>query len=91
MPLPKNFVRAETLKFGIYILFPIGVLYLFNRPDLQEKLGRDQIETLAAFRVPEDKLFKLPSSMSEVREETARIRKLRHEQLEKQKAENSSA
>ncbi|KAI8909429.1 hypothetical protein DFJ77DRAFT_122025 [Powellomyces hirtus] len=91
MPLPKNFVRAETLKFGIYILFPIGVLYLFNRPDLQEKLGRDQIETLAAFRVPEDKLFKLPSSMSEVREEAARIRKLRHEQLEKQKAENSSA
>ncbi|KAJ3169705.1 hypothetical protein HDU87_000587 [Geranomyces variabilis] len=69
MPLPKNFVRMETVKFGIYILFPVGVLYLFNRPDIQDKLGRDQLDTLAAFRVPEDKLFKLPSSLDEVRAE----------------------
>ncbi|KAJ3011349.1 hypothetical protein HKX48_006879 [Thoreauomyces humboldtii] len=91
MPLPRNFVRMETFKFGLYLLFPIGVLYLYNRPDIQDRLGKDQTEALAAFRVPEEDLFKLPSSMSEVREESARIRKLRREQMEKEKLDGATA
>eukprot|EP00842_Homolaphlyctis_polyrhiza_P004035 jgi/Hompol1/4632/HPOL_003771-RA len=27
-------VTLEVFKFGLYIMFPIGVLYLYNRPDI---------------------------------------------------------
>ncbi|KAI8825711.1 uncharacterized protein EV422DRAFT_513927 [Fimicolochytrium jonesii] len=91
MPLPRNFITAETLKFGVYILFPVGVLYLFNRPDLQERLTKEQMDTINTFRVPEDQLFKLPSNMTEVREETARLRRLRQERKQQQTTETSSS
>jgi Pet100 len=29
-------VGAEMAKFFIYCFFPVGIIYLFNRPDLQQ-------------------------------------------------------
>lgn len=31
----KPGVGTEMTKFFIYCFFPVGILYLFNRPDLQ--------------------------------------------------------
>ncbi len=44
-------VGAEMSKFFIYCFFPVGILYIFNRPDLQEhpllggKLLSDKVTT----------------------------------------------
>ncbi|KND04979.1 hypothetical protein SpCBS45565_g05282 [Spizellomyces sp. 'palustris'] len=89
MPLPRNFVRTEMLKFGVYIFFPIGVLYLFNRPELQEMLSREHQQTVESFKTPEEQLFKLPKSMEEVRQETARMRQ--HFKSKRESSETNSS
>ncbi|KAI9104675.1 hypothetical protein DFS34DRAFT_645374 [Phlyctochytrium arcticum] len=73
---PRNFVRAEVLKFGIYIFFPVGTLYLFNRPELQQYFGASHVETINSFRVPEEELFKLPKDLEGVREERRRLKEV---------------
>ncbi|KAI9003124.1 hypothetical protein BC832DRAFT_92425 [Gaertneriomyces semiglobifer] len=88
MPLPRNFLRTEMLKFGVYIMFPIAALYVYNRPDIQEMLGSDHLQTVESFKIREDQLMKVPKTLSEIREEKA---KLRQQRLEAQQGLEASS
>ncbi|KAJ3075204.1 hypothetical protein HDU98_008930 [Podochytrium sp. JEL0797] len=56
-------------KFLLYIMFPVGSLYLFNRPDMQEKLLRQTSDPIhITMGVPEEDMVKnLPRTSGEAR------------------------
>ncbi|KAL3898072.1 MAG: hypothetical protein SGCHY_002984 [Lobulomycetales sp.] len=65
-------MNRELAKFAVYILFPIGTLYVYNRPELHDgPLFRDQNEAIAAFRTTStstpDGGSKLPRDMAHVK------------------------
>ncbi len=48
-------LNFEMLKFFMYCMFPVGSLYIFNRPELQESfLFRDQIQALEEMQYKPD-------------------------------------
>ncbi|ORY37020.1 hypothetical protein BCR33DRAFT_854893, partial [Rhizoclosmatium globosum] len=50
----------EMGKFLLYIMFPVGSLYLFNRPDMQDKLLRwgSEKPIHVEFGVPEEDMVR---------------------------------
>jgi hypothetical protein len=49
--------QFEMLKFSIYILFPVGVLYLYNEQDFLDKFSPSQAKTMETFRTDPKNLF----------------------------------
>ena len=62
-------LRFEMSRFLLYCLFPVGSLYIYNRPELQESfLFRDQVNTykdLKLFEEDPKALFKIPKTKEE--------------------------
>ena len=53
--MPRFNVNFEMGKFFMYCMFPVGFLYIFNRPELQESFFfRDQMKTLEEMQYKED-------------------------------------
>ncbi len=63
-------LRFEMGKFFLYCLFPVGSLYVYNRPELQESfLFRDQMHTynsMELFHEDPAKLNKVPKSQQDI-------------------------
>ncbi len=47
----------EMLKFSVYILFPVGVLFLYNEPDFLSQFPSSQRTVYDTFKTDPDKLF----------------------------------
>ncbi|KAI9344201.1 hypothetical protein DFJ73DRAFT_840477 [Zopfochytrium polystomum] len=80
-------VNREIGKFFIYIMFPIGSLYLFNRPDVHVKLfGAGPEQVARETSVPEDQMVKnVPKTHEALREQLDKMRKRRAESLDSTK------
>ncbi|KAL2919013.1 hypothetical protein HK105_201283 [Polyrhizophydium stewartii] len=82
--MPRINVNLEVIKFGLYIFFPIGVLYLQNRPDIIALFPTSQ-DTLEADRKENQKYyFKGPQSKEEIDEQFKLI--VRNAELRKKAA-----
>ncbi|KAJ3229174.1 hypothetical protein HDU81_005571 [Chytriomyces hyalinus] len=70
-------------KFLIYIMFPIGSLYLFNRPELQEKLLRSGGTPIhVEMGVPPDELVKgIPRTRAEAQAQIEAMKRAHQERL----------
>ncbi|KAI8621778.1 hypothetical protein BC830DRAFT_1163502 [Chytriomyces sp. MP71] len=73
----------EMGKFLIYIMFPVGSLYLFNRPDMQEKLlRRSSVPIHVEMGVPEEELVKnIPRTRAEAQAQIGVMKKAHQERL----------
>ncbi|KAJ3057432.1 hypothetical protein HK097_006360 [Rhizophlyctis rosea] len=81
----RNFFRHEMMKFSLYIFFPIGVLYLYNEPELLDKYWKIPGRDVQPIRSPEDQLFRIPK---DVKGEVERMKRLH---AEKQQAEGQQS
>ncbi|TPX37603.1 hypothetical protein SmJEL517_g00498 [Synchytrium microbalum] len=73
--MPKVNLSFEMMKFGIYCLFPVGTLYVYNRPEVQDFFFAGQTHALAEFMPKEADLVKVPHTMEEVNRITDAMKK----------------
>ncbi|TPX37906.1 hypothetical protein SeMB42_g06804 [Synchytrium endobioticum] len=64
--MPKVNLGFEMFKFGIYCLFPVGALYVYNRPEVQDFFFAGKKQALTQFMPKEENLSKIPKSLDEV-------------------------
>ncbi|KAJ3261118.1 hypothetical protein HK103_006427 [Boothiomyces macroporosus] len=67
-------IPVEVTKFGIYIMFPIATLFLFNEPDILSKLPSSLDLVKKDIENERKTLFKIPQTFAEVKEKTELIK-----------------
>ncbi|KAI8803971.1 hypothetical protein BJ742DRAFT_826706 [Cladochytrium replicatum] len=68
--------NIEVFKFALYIMFPIGSMYIYNRPEVQDWFyPPEKPGPFDDFIIPESKLFKLPQSREELDEQVEKMKR----------------
>lgn len=69
-------LNFEIIKFGIYILFPIGTLYYFNNPKLMDSFHCSIDDMYAVQKRAEKQLFKnIPRTKEDIDEVSLNMKK----------------
>jgi len=71
--------NLELFKFGLYVFFPVGVMFYFGNPDWYQK---HVVPLRDKFWPPEQKTIKPPHDSETLRSELARLRAERHAKRE---------
>jgi hypothetical protein len=67
--------NAEVYKFGLYLLFPVLTLFVFNKPEFLNTFPTPSLDNLKLLVDQENKgLYKLPSSSKEVNDHLEAIK-----------------
>ena len=72
----KHTTNTEIWRFGLYLLFPVATLFLFNRPEVLKAVPCETLEKIDEdFKTIKSRLYRIPKSKSEIEECLERIRK----------------
>ncbi|KAI8894318.1 hypothetical protein BC833DRAFT_605308, partial [Globomyces pollinis-pini] len=68
-------VNFETMRFGLYILFPVCTLFLFNSPEVLDLFPDESFDKVRNdFEFSKQNAFKVPTTWSEINDRLARIK-----------------
>ncbi|KAK6098364.1 hypothetical protein MT418_002400 [Batrachochytrium dendrobatidis] len=73
--MPRININLEVLKFGLYIMFPVGVLYVYNKPEIMSYFPSTQDELDLDRKENQKVMFKIPSSHEELGQQMEIIRR----------------
>lgn len=72
----RVFQYTEVFKFSLYMVVPVGLVLLYNMPNVRHKLTSSHTEFMERVFIPEEELFKIPYSAEEARIELDRLKKV---------------
>ncbi|QSL66522.1 hypothetical protein MERGE_000902 [Pneumocystis wakefieldiae] len=64
-----NGTNLEILKFGIYVIFPVGIMYYFGSPSFYRKYVKE-----LNFWPPKEKTNCLPVNKNDIKNELHRLK-----------------
>ncbi|KAH6562631.1 hypothetical protein BASA50_009482 [Batrachochytrium salamandrivorans] len=73
--MPPINVNLEVFKFGLYIMFPVGVLYVYNKPEIMSYFPSTQDDMHLERKENQKIMFNPPTSRDEVLTQMAIMRR----------------
>ncbi|KAJ3299384.1 hypothetical protein HK104_009085 [Borealophlyctis nickersoniae] len=82
-------VGLEMFKFGVYIMFPVGIFALFNRPEIVQPIWDYHDKSFDMMH--EKTLLKMPKSREELEIIMENMRRSKQRRLAQQQVEAEAA